>query len=82
MGVNQLPEVKDYWKSTCTTVRLQISRYIHFVDNSTLQPRGSPGYNRLGKVRPIIDHLSMKFMESYYPHKEVAVDEAMIAKAI
>ena len=48
------------------------------MDNSTLQPRGSPGHDRLGKVRPIINHLLTKFAEAYDPHKEVVVDEAMI----
>ena len=35
-------------------------------------------YNRLGKVRPVINHLSKKFAELYQPHCEVAIDEAMI----
>ena len=90
MGINQLQAIKDYWKKNeylhYSPIAdriprdrfLEISRYIHFVDNSTLQPRGSPGHDRLGKVRPIIDHLSTKFAEAYDPHKEVAVDEAMI----
>ena len=90
MGINQLPAIKDYWKKNdylhYSPIAdriprdrfLEISRYIHFVDNSTLQPRGAPGHDRLGKVRPIINHLSAKFAEAYDPHKEVAVDEAMI----
>ena len=45
------------------------------MDNITLQPCGSPG---LGNIRPIIDHLSAKLAEAYNPHKEVAIDEAMI----
>ena len=56
---------------------LEISRYLHFVDNDTL-PRDSPSYDRLGKVRPLIDHFSQKFKSVYLPHKEVAIDEAMI----
>ena len=40
--------------------------------------RDSPGYDRLGKVRPIITYLYTKFAELYNPHKEVAMDEAMI----
>ena len=35
-------------------------------------------HNRLGKVRPLIDHLSSKFSSLYDPSKDVAVDEAMI----
>ena len=68
MGINRLPALDDYWSSD-PTLRYspiadrisrdhfrEISRYLHFVDNSTLQPKGSPGYDRLGKVRPVIDH--------------------------
>ena len=44
----------------------------------TLVPRGEDGHDRLGKVRPLIDHLSTKFAETYEPHRDVAVDEAMI----
>ena len=90
MGINRLPALDDYWSSDLTlryapiADRIsrdrfrEISRYLHFVDNSTLQPKGSPGYDRLGKVRPVIDHLSKQFADLYEPHKEVAVDEAMI----
>jgi hypothetical protein len=89
MGINHLPAL-DYW-STDPTLHYspiadritrdrfrEISRYLHFVDNDTLPPRGSPGHDRLGKVRPVIDHLSSRFSDLYDPHREVAVDEAMI----
>ena len=90
MGINRLPALEDYWSKDpmyhyspiadrITRDRYRdISRYLHFVDNSTLTPRGSPGYDRLGKVRPVIDHLSARFLDLYDPHREVAVDEAMI----
>ena len=90
MGIAHLPALDDYW-STDPTLHYspiadrisrdrfrEISRYLHFVDNTTLPERGSPGYDRLGKVRPVIDHLSERFTELYEPHREVAVDEAMI----
>ena len=90
MGISHLPALDDYW-STDPTLHYspiadrisrdrfrEISRYLHFVDNTTLPERGSPGYDRLGKVRPVIDHLSERFAELYQPHREVAVDEAMI----
>ena len=35
-------------------------------------------HDRLGKVRPLVDHLSSKFSLLYDPSKDVAVDEAMI----
>ena len=90
MSINSLPTLKDYWKcdptyhfapiaSRISRDRfLEVSRYLHFVDNDTLEPCESPSYNRLGKVRPLINHFTDKFKEEYMPHKQVAVDEAMI----
>ena len=90
MGINRLPSLDDYWTrdpllryhpiaSRITRDRFrEISRFFHFVDNSTLTPRGTPGHDRLGKVRPVITHLSQKFAQLYKPHRELAVDEAMI----
>ena len=77
MGINRLPALDDYWSSDCTLRYspiadkisrdrfLEISHYLHFADNSTLLPKGSPGYDRLGKVRPVIDHLSKQFADLY-----------------
>ena len=75
-----IPMNKPSLKHTRITRDLfwEIFRYLHFVDNSTLVPRGSPGHNRLGKVLPVIDHLAHCFREIYDPHCEVAVDEPMI----
>ena len=90
MGINHLPALDDYWSTDpmlhyspvadqITRDRFrEISRYLHFVDNATLTPRGSPGHDRLGKVRPVLDHLSSHFLDLYDPHREVAIDEAMI----
>ena len=55
-----------------------ISRYLHFVDNDHLAPRGDPSYDWLGKVRPLIEHLSERFEDVYKPTQNLAVDEAMI----
>ena len=51
---------------------------LHFVDNNTLVPWGSDGHDRLGKVRPLIDHLSEKLAKVYEPDRDIVVDEAMI----
>ena len=77
MGINKLTHIEDYWRrdpslhyspiaDRITRDRFRdISRYCYFVNNDTLVPRGSPGHDRLGKVRPIINHLSAKFAELY-----------------
>jgi hypothetical protein len=41
----------------------EISRYLHYVDNTTLAPRGSPTYDRIGKVHPLLQHLQSRFAE-------------------
>ena len=90
MGINQLPEIRDYW-STDKNLHYapiadrisrdrfeEISRYLHFVDNTTLPSRGEDGYSRLQKVEPVITTLKDKFKSTYYPHCQVSIDEAMI----
>ena len=56
MGINELPEIRDYWStdpylhydpiaSRITRDRFeQISRYLHFVNNEDLPKRGEEGY--------------------------------------
>ena len=56
----------------------EISRYLHFVDNSTLASPGSQEYDRLGKVCPLVEHILSRCASLYNPSKELAVDEAMI----
>ena len=87
MAITHVPALEDYWKSLrFTPIADRISRdrfrditcYLHFVDNSTLAPRGSPGHDRLGKVRPVLSHLCQRFETMYDPRRELSVDEAMI----
>ena len=90
MGINQPPALADYWKldptyrygpiaDRITRDRLDISRYLHFVDNTTLPPRTDPAYDKLGKTRPVLDSVTQQFLAMYNPHCEVSIDEAMIA---
>ena len=51
---------------------------MHFADNSSLSPPGTPTYDRLSKVRSLMDHHQKKFAEIYIPGENVSVDEAMI----
>jgi len=90
MGINSLPSLHMYWEndslhhyapvaSRISRERFkEISRYLHFADNATLSQPGAPSYDRLGKVRPLIDHLSSQFLSVYSPGENLAVDEAMI----
>ena len=90
MSINVLPDTYDYMSLdecfhyfpviSCITHQryLEIRRYLHFVDNSTLAARGEPGYDRLGKVRPVINAVNASLQSAYSPNCENSIDEAMI----
>ena len=85
MGLNHLPSetiTTMHYAPIADVISRQrfrdISRYLQFVDNDHLVLRGDPSYDRLGKVRPLIEHLGERFEALYNPTQNVAVDEAMI----
>ena len=89
MGIVTEPATEDYWRRDelhFGPIADRISRkrfrdihcFLHFVDNTTLAPRGHPQYDRLGKVRPVMNMVQKKVKEVYKPHCENAMDEAMI----
>ena len=91
MAVNHLPSMSDYWSTdevyhySPVAGRISrkrffdISRYLHFVDNTTLPARNTPSYHRLQKVSPVIDAVMEACMTAYNPSKNNSIDEAMIA---
>lgn len=90
MGINRKPEIRDYWSkdeklhyipiaSRITRDRFEeVTRYLHFVDNSSLPGRGEDGYHRLQKVLPILSMIKERFLKTYNPHPQNSIDEAMI----
>ena len=90
MGVVHLPALFDYWKndplfhyspvaSRISRRRfVELSKYLHFVDNSSLALPGSPNYNKLGKIEPILLKLKERCVSLYNLNREVSIDEAMI----
>ena len=90
MGITKLPDLYDYWSqnemlhnfaiaSRIPHKRfLELQRYRHFIDDANIVPRGQLGYDRLAKVRPVLDSLRATFLGNYTPHRDVAIDEAMV----
>ena len=90
MGLVRLPSLSDYWSkdpvfnqaaisSRITRTRfLNIKKYLHFADNQSLAPRGTQQYDKLGKIRPVLEMLGKRFQTLYNLNREVAIDEAMI----
>ena len=88
MGINKLPSLYDYWEKdpvyNYAPVASKISRgcfkeISHFTDNSKhTHNREDPEYDRLWKVRPVITSITQTYLNSYNPHHQMSIDEAMI----
>lgn len=90
MSIHSLPSLRDYWmddwvlgvpefaKVMPRNRFLDINRYLHLNDNSKMPARESPDADKLFKLRPFLESLQANFTRCYNPHKEQAIDEAMI----
>ena len=91
MGINYNPRTAMYWsadefycnpgiKKVMPRNRFdEIKRFLHFSDSSKQMQRGEEGYDRLYKVRCLLEHCKKTFKDSYNPSKNLSVDEGMIA---
>lgn len=52
--------------------------FLHFNNNESQIPRGSPGYDPLFKVRPAISMVENTYLEHVSPGKCLSVDESML----
>ena len=90
MGVHRLPSFADYWSSDSLlgvpgiSIGMPIDRFkailrcLHVNDNTTAVPRGEEGYDRLHKLRPLIERLRNTWRTCYNPPREQSIDEAMV----
>ena len=91
MGVVKLHRLILYWQTSNPLISVsgitdvmtrtrfqQIFRFLHLADSSQQIPRGEPGYDKLYKVRKMLDILTGKFKSNYTPSDYVTIDEAMI----
>uniref|UniRef100_A0A8C9YGA1 PiggyBac transposable element-derived protein domain-containing protein n=1 Tax=Sander lucioperca TaxID=283035 RepID=A0A8C9YGA1_SANLU len=91
MGLVHKSEIEDYWAEFWPTFtpgfgkvmsrnRFEIIlSFFHFANNDEYVERGQPGYDRLFKVRPIIDLIIPRFSDVYGPRKQLSLDEMTIA---
>lgn len=90
MGIKKLPAYRDYW-SSCPDLHdsfvskfMTVNRFgwllshLHVNDNHFLPTRNSPRYDKLYKIRPLLDTLQHTFEHNYRPTEHMAIDESMI----
>ncbi|KAJ8983606.1 hypothetical protein NQ317_004244 [Molorchus minor] len=90
MGIKHLPSYKDYWSSreelrdhfiASSMSRNRFSWLLgnfHLNDNSVQPQKGESMYDKLYKLRPMLDKLSETYANSYKPSRCQAIDESII----
>ena len=90
MGLVTKPNLSSYWStdpalnspffpSIMSRDRfLQISRYLHFADNTQAPRADAADYNKLYKLQPFMDLVIPKFQQVYKPNRQLAIDETLI----
>ena len=90
MGIDKLPQIALYWssddyfgnqgiKKVMSKNRFEeINAYLHFNDSSVEPARGTPGFDRLYKIRPIFTSILGNCQTKFKPTKNLSVDEGMI----
>ena len=53
-------------------------QFLHFADNDQMPGPGDDRYDRLYKIKPVLQYLSRKFQELYTPRNAICVDESLL----
>jgi len=51
----------------------------HLKDNSAALPHTDPNYDKLHKIRPILEAIRKNCLSNFDPGRDNAIDEAMVA---
>lgn len=89
MGLKKSPSYRNYWSKDIAMNDPYISSIImnrfgfllsnlHMADNSKAPKKGEPGFDKLYKVRSLLDTLSKTFEECYKSSQFQSCDESMI----
>lgn len=90
MGLKRLPSYRDYWSNSpdfhdpYITSLMPVKRFswilsnLHLNDNVMMPKKGSPGYDKLYKLRPLLNSMSSNFEKCMHPTVELSIDESMI----
>ena len=55
-----------------------LSCYLHFCNEEDALPKTHVNYDKLYKIRFLLQHLQQKFQVQHVPHQQVSVDECMV----
>ena len=55
-----------------------LTRFLHFVDNSSLACKPNAAGRKLAKIQPLIELLLPRFRNNYVPKKNIVIDESFL----
>ena len=55
-----------------------ISKFLHFVDNTSYACSANVPERKLAKIQPLVDVLLPKFRNNYIPTKNISIDESLL----
>lgn len=91
MGIKKLPSYRDYWSSISELrdnyiySKMPVNRFgwfltnLHINDNTKQKSHNEDGYDKLFKIRSLLNTLPDTFKSCYKPTKIQSIDEFMIA---
>jgi len=91
MGYIKLNSYLNYWNTEYLTemrgFRSIMSRdrwhviwqFFHLCNNDECLPRDNPNFDKLFKIRPLVEVLVNKWQAAYYPGQNLSVDESIVA---
>lgn len=90
MGINPVPQYHQYWsqspfwgnagiKHLMSRKRYErIARYLHVNDRAREIPKGQDGFDKLAKIRPLLEHMDGVIGKYSPPSENQSIDEGMI----
>ena len=88
MGLVKLPTYQLYWannwmldigmKVISRDRFLSILSFLHCANNEEMPRRDTPNFDKIFKIREVLEMFVASWQEHYYPAREVAVDETVI----
>ena len=74
------PFSSDNFSSLMSRRRFElILRFLHLNDSQTQPQREQTGFDKLYKIRPLLDLLTASFRDNYTPSQFLSIDESMIS---
>ncbi len=79
MGIKDLPEITDYWaqEPILHSPWFPSVMSLKWFQATTLS-RDDPMYDKMWKIRLVIDSVNIQAQASYTPGKSISIDESMI----